>query len=102
MPAPSGRVLAFLNEALRGWKTYEIATVPAEGIEMSFTLPSASPVEAYLLDESYALPPDGMFLEKARPPDAVPSQDGDATVVSRRIEIRPLVPAAPAHPSAAP
>jgi hypothetical protein len=102
MPAPSGRVLAFLNEALRGWKTYEIVTVPAEGIEMSFTLPSASPVEAYLLDESYALPPDGMFLKKARPPDAVPSQDGDATVVSRRIEIRPLVPAAPAHPSAAP
>jgi hypothetical protein len=68
MPAPSGRVLAFLNEALRGWKTYEIVTVPAEGIEMSFTLPSASPVEAYLLDESYALPPDGMFLKKARPP----------------------------------
>ncbi len=90
MPSPSGRVLSFLNEAMHGWKAYEIATMPAEGIEMSFTLPSAAPVETYLVDESYALPSDGMFLKKARPPDAVPSQDGDATVVSRRIEIRPL------------
>jgi hypothetical protein len=76
--------------------------MPAEGIEMSFTLPSASPVEAYLLDESYALPPDGMFLKKARPPDAVPSQDGDATVVSRRIEIRPAATVLPTTPTAAP
>ncbi|MGC1685174.1 MAG: M28 family peptidase [Candidatus Acidiferrales bacterium] len=102
VPKPSSRVVTFLNEAMHGWKVYEVATLPSEGIEMSFTLPSASPVEAYLLDESYALPPDGMFLKKARPPDAVPSQDGDATVVSRRIEIRPAAPISPTVPTAAP
>ncbi|MFZ0036451.1 MAG: M28 family peptidase [Candidatus Acidiferrales bacterium] len=102
MPVPSERVLGFLNLELHGWKAYEIATLPAEGTEMSFTLPSESPVEAYLADESYALPSDGMFLTKARPPDAVPSQEGDTTVVSRRIQIRPGVPTAPLSPAPAP
>jgi hypothetical protein len=90
MPATSARVLGFLNDALHGWRMYEIATLPAEGIEMSFTLPSAAPAEAFLVDQSYALPSDGAFLRTARPSDAVPSQDGDVTIVSRRFEIRPL------------
>jgi hypothetical protein len=63
--------------------------MPAKGIEMRFTLPAGKPVEVYALDESYGLPLEGLFLQKARPLTATPSQDGDLTVVSRRVQLLP-------------
>jgi hypothetical protein len=61
----------------------------AKGIEISFTLPTGKPVEVYALDQTYALPPEASFLVKARPFTATPSQDGDVTVVSRRVQLLP-------------
>jgi hypothetical protein len=63
--------------------------MPAKGVEITFTLPAGKPVEVYALDETYGLPLEGLFLVKARPFTATPSQDGDVTVVSRRVQLLP-------------
>ena len=39
-------------------------TMPAKGIEMQFELPSGKPIEVYVLDLSYLLPLEGMFVVK--------------------------------------
>ena len=72
-----------------GWAVYECVAMPAEGVEISFTLPVGKAVEVYAVDGSYGLPPDGAFLEKARPLTATPSQGGDLTIVSRSVELNP-------------
>jgi Peptidase family M28 len=72
-----------------GWAVYECVAMPADGIEIRFTLPVGKPVEVYALDRTNGLPPDGAFLLKARPPTATPSQDGDLTIVSRRVQLNP-------------
>ncbi len=72
-----------------GWVAYECVAMPAEGVEISFTLPAGKSVEVYVVDRSYGLPPDGAFLLKARPLTAAPSQDGDLTIVSRTVQLNP-------------
>ncbi len=95
LPKPFGHVLPYLDYWLHGWKMLEDVTMPADGVEMNFNLPNAAPMEVYVIDQSYALPANGAFLRTARPADATPSDDGDSTIVSRRVELRPL-PAGPA------
>jgi hypothetical protein len=56
---------------------------------MQFTLASAKPVQLFLLDESFGLPPQGAFLQQARPATAVPIQNGDATLVTRHVTLEP-------------
>jgi hypothetical protein len=64
-------------------------TVPAKGVELSFTLPTGKSVVVYTLDESYGLPAEGAFLAKSRPLTATTSGDGDISLVSRRVELIP-------------
>ncbi len=85
LPEILPRVLRWLG----GWHAYECLTSPPEGIEVRFTLSSRSPVDLYVLDLSYGLPLEGLFLQKARPDVTVPSQDGDVTIVSRCVRISP-------------
>jgi hypothetical protein len=63
--------------------------MPAVGVEISFTVPLGTPVEVSAADESYSLPRDGAFLVNARPLTATPSQDGDVTIVTRRVQLLP-------------
>lgn len=79
------RVRAYMN----GWTAYDCLTMNPKGIEISFTLPDGKPVAVYAVDESYGLPAEGMFLLKARPLTATQSDEGDRTVVSRRVELLP-------------
>ena len=85
VPLETERVRQFVN----GWSYYDCPTMPAKGIEISFTLPTGKPVEVYALDLTYGLPLEGIFLQKARPFTATQSQDGDVTVVSRRVQLLP-------------
>ncbi|MGB0034869.1 MAG: M20/M25/M40 family metallo-hydrolase [Candidatus Acidiferrales bacterium] len=78
-----------IRKYLNGWTIYECVTTPAKGVEISFTLPIGSPVEVYVVDESYGLPLEGMYLLKARPFTATRSQDGDVTIVTRRVQLLP-------------
>jgi hypothetical protein len=76
-------------------------TAPASGQRMSIVcgtpdcasarlvlrLGSSVPVNFMLLAYRAGLPPEGAKLMKARPPEAVPSQGGDRTVLAAKIAI---------------
>jgi len=63
--------------------------MPMNGIEISFSAPVGKPIEVIAADQSYSLPSDGAFLLQARPLTARPSQSGDVTIVSRRVQLIP-------------
>ena len=71
------------------WNVYRCLAVPSEGVEMGFTLPAGEPLQIYVVDVSYSLPASGKFLLDSRPLTAVPSQDGDVTIVSRSVQFLP-------------
>jgi len=62
------------------------ATLPTEGIGIELVL-APQPLEVMVADRSPGLPPVGQALLAARPPTAVTSQDGDVTVVWRRLRL---------------
>jgi len=72
-----------------GWYSYAFYAMPAKGVELSFTLSVGKSVEVYVLDITYALPLEGMFLLKSRPLTATPSGEGDCTLASRRVQLLP-------------
>jgi hypothetical protein len=74
---------------LNGWTAYSCAGIPAAGVNMTFALPAGKMVEITAVDRSYGLPSIGAFLSNARPLTATPSQEGDLTVVSRRVQLFP-------------
>jgi len=85
VPGESARVRSLFN----GWFVYACPTIPARGVEMSFVLPVGKPVTVLVVDDSYGLPDDGTFLINARPLTAVPSGEGDLTILSRRVQLNP-------------
>jgi hypothetical protein len=88
-----GEMLQAQSQKMRhesnGWYAYLCETMPAKGIELSFTLPVGKPVQVYAVDTSFTLPLEGMFLLKSRPLTAAPYQDGDHTTVVRHVELLP-------------
>lgn len=72
-----------------GWAIYSCADMPPMGVQISFSLPLGRPVEIRSVDRSYGLPAEGQFLLNSRPLTATPSQDGDVTIVSRRVQLFP-------------
>jgi hypothetical protein len=85
LPPESGRVRNYLN----GWSIFNCVTMTAKGIAISFTLTEGKPIEVYAIDQTFRLPDEGNFLLKSRPLTATPSQDGDVTLVSRRVQLNP-------------
>jgi hypothetical protein len=83
LPALDERVLHWTN----GWHTYACLTAPPEGVEIDLVLPGQEPVEAYVMDRSYTLPPSGRALVGARPPNAVPQHRGDLWMTSRTLPL---------------
>jgi hypothetical protein len=69
------------------WYTFSHLTLPAGGAEMTFVLASTAKHDWYVVDQAYGLPPAGAPLQKARPAASVPFQDGDVTLVSRKINL---------------
>ena len=64
-----------------------MATMRPEGVEMEVVLGAAQPLDWYVYDLSPGLPPGGEALVKARLPLAVTFQDGDTTLVARKMRI---------------
>lgn len=69
------------------WRQLTNYTMPPQGSEIEVVLGAAQPLDWYVFDRSYGLPPAGQALIAARPKDAVAMQDGDVTVVSRKVRI---------------
>ena len=80
---------AIIRRYLNGWILFDCLTVPAKGVELSFTLPIEKSVAVETFDETYGLPAEGGFLIKSRPLTATTSNDGDISLVSRRVELNP-------------
>jgi hypothetical protein len=70
-----------------GWLSFSNVTLPPAGFELDMMLDDTGPLELYGFDTSFGLPPAGAGLLAARPPWAVPLQQGDTTLVSRRLKI---------------
>jgi hypothetical protein len=74
------------SAAARGRYEQELLTLPGEGAEIDVVLAAAGPQDWYVFDRT-PLPPAGDALRKARPATAVAFQEGDTTVVSRKVRI---------------
>jgi len=84
-PEPTGRIRTYLH----GWSAFSCPTMPAPGVEIAFSLPKGKSIEVSVLDQSYGLPEEGTFLLHARPLTATPSNRGDVTMVTRRVQLLP-------------
>jgi hypothetical protein len=58
-----------------------------DGLEISLELVGSEPVSALVSDSSPGLPAGGQNLLRDRPATAVPYQEGDLTVIWRRVEL---------------
>ena len=86
-PVPA--VTPGMRNYYNGWAIYACPAMAAAGVEISFSVPVGKTVEVSAADQSYSLPDEGMFLENARPLTATASQNGDVTIVSRRVQLLP-------------
>ena len=80
---------ARIRQILNGWSAFSCPTMPPTGVEISFSVPIGKSIEVIAADQSYSLPDEGAFLLHARPLTATPSQNGDVTVISRRVQLIP-------------
>jgi hypothetical protein len=78
-----------IRNYFNGWTIYACPAMPAAGVEISFSAPLGKTVEVLAADQSYGLPAEGAFLSNARPLTATQSQNGDVTVVTRRVQLLP-------------
>ena len=69
------------------WRQFNHYTLPPQGSEIEVVLGTTQPMDWYVFDRSYGLPPVGQDLIAARPRDAAPIQEGDMTMVSRKVRI---------------
>jgi hypothetical protein len=65
----------------------QVAALQPQGVELEMVLGPGAPQEWYVVDQSPGLPPGGEALRAARPATAVAFQDGDITLVSRKVKI---------------
>lgn len=71
------------------WQRVEMSALPAQGIEIDLVLASGAGKtwEGTVYDRTPGLPPTGARLLAARPETAAPVQDGDATLVTRKVRL---------------
>jgi hypothetical protein len=70
-----------------GWRQFTNYTLSPAGTEFEIVLGATQPLDWHVFDRSFGLPPSGQAMAAARPKDVVPFQDGDGTVVSRKVKI---------------
>jgi hypothetical protein len=71
----------------RGWRAVTYRTVPAAGAVLNLVLDSTQPADWYVVDRTYDLPPSARALVAARPKASASLQEGDSTMVSRKVRI---------------
>lgn len=70
-----------------GWTELSMAGIRPEGVEMEVVLGAAQPLDWYVYDVSPGLPPGGEALLQARPSAAVTFQNGDTTLLARKVRM---------------
>jgi hypothetical protein len=84
----AGPVRATLKKLRSGATLLDIVALPAAGVEFSVDTAGRLPMAVQVFDLSYDFP-QGATLQRARPPNATSSQDGDLTVVHRTVSLYP-------------
>jgi len=75
------------EEASRRNGAVLLRAVPAEGVELVIEAGGTEPIEMQVLDVTNDLPPSAGSIAGARPRTAVQTQEGDMTVISRRVRL---------------
>jgi len=78
-----------IRQIFNNWSAFSCPTMPPTGVDISFSVPVGKSVEVIAADQSYSLPDEGAFLLHARPLTATSSQNGDVTIISRRVQLIP-------------
>jgi hypothetical protein len=84
----AGPVRTKLNKLRSGATLLDIVSLPADGVDISVDAAGRLPAAVQIFDQSYDFPAEGT-LRRARPPNAISSQDGDLTVVHRTVSLYP-------------
>jgi hypothetical protein len=84
----AGPVRTNLTRLRSGATLLHVVSLPAAGVEFSVDAAGRLPVTIQVFDQSYDFP-KGATLQRARPPNATSSQDGDLTVVHRTATLHP-------------
>ncbi|MFL6262328.1 MAG: M28 family peptidase [Thermoanaerobaculia bacterium] len=71
----------------RWWQPITYHTLPTGGAVLDLVLDSTEPNDWYVYDRTYDLPPSAQGVKAARPKWAAALQDGDGTMVSRKVRI---------------
>ncbi|HSN89297.1 MAG TPA: hypothetical protein VL025_21200, partial [Thermoanaerobaculia bacterium] len=71
----------------QGWRPLTVVGLPSQGVELDVVLGESRPFDWFAADRSDGLPPSGRALLDARPDNAVPLNEGDTTLVSRKVRI---------------
>jgi hypothetical protein len=81
--APPPRTARYVDFLAPGW--HRVSVRGASEAHIDLTLRDAAPIDAIVSDSSYGLPSQGATLARARTASpAVPSDDGDLTITTRR------------------
>ncbi len=86
LTTPAGLVRVPLSLLRSGATLVDFVSLPAGGVEFSFEAPGRSAMAVQVFDQSYDFP-EGQVLQRARPPNAISSQNGDVTVVHRTVSL---------------
>lgn len=71
----------------RDFQVIGSVTTPPEGVEVVLVLGKTEPFDGFVYDLSAGLPPAADALLRARPASAVAFQDGDTTVLTRKVRL---------------
>jgi hypothetical protein len=83
VPPLNARIL----RSYSGWQRLGTLTLPPEGAVFELVLKGSGPIEAYLTDTSYSVPPEAGEFQRERSRVALPFHDGDVTTVQRRLKL---------------
>jgi hypothetical protein len=84
----TGPIRAKLNKLRSGATLLDIVSLPSAGVDLSVDVTGRLPASVQVFDQSYDFPAEGT-LRRARPANAISSQDGDLTVVHRTVTLYP-------------
>jgi Peptidase family M28 len=84
----TGPLRTKLKKLRSGATLVDIVSLPAAGVDISVDAVGQLPMAVQVFDQSYDFPA-GQALQRARPPNASSSQDGDLTVVHRTATLYP-------------
>jgi hypothetical protein len=75
------------EDAVGGYYTLECYGRACDGLVVGLRLEEEAPVEVLVVDSSSGLPPSGETWLQARPETAVPVNEGDLTLIMRRVDL---------------